>query len=468
MVHYGDDVHGRQLSLGAILSTDASVEEVIAASRARIAAKEQLEKQLEHSTVKKTNRHQKRHQGRQGQKRRQYQVEEIIEVVDYDGDTTNMKKCGMRVSVVYDYQPGKIIKKVTQYLKYIDADNKIHKAPVPPRIIEKGRVSNRLVAMMHVEKYVYHMPYCRLIKKLQRLGAHFAASTVNDWEEICYRKLKRLLKLLKKIIAEHDYAQIDEVPIKYVNDVGKGKCSNAYFYVINVPRKNLVYFEFNPSRAAEVSKELLQDFKGKLQSDGLSSYKSAFKDNDEVTLLTCLAHIRRGFFKAKNNNKALAQHFLNETRVMYDIEAYCDNKNISDEERTRIRQQYIKPILDDMQQWLTNNRSALIADSPIARAFTYAINHWELMYEYVNDGKILPDNNGVERAIRPVTQYRRNSLFAGNEHGAERAALFFSLLETCKLNNIDPMEYLCDVYDRIYDCTAAELEELLPHKWKRK
>ena len=467
MVNYSDDVHGRQLSLGEILSTNASVEEVIAASRARILAKEELEKQLQTGT-KRTNRHQKRHQGRKGQKRRQYQVEEIIEGVDYAGDKTGMKKCGMRVSVVYDYQPGKIIKKETRYLKYIDADQKIYKAPVPPRIIEKGRVSNRMVAMMHVEKYVYHMPYYRLIKKLQRQGAHFAASTVNDWEEICYKKLKRLLKLLKKIIVEHDYAQIDEVPIKFVNDVGKGKCSSAYFYVVNVPRKNLVYFEFNASRAAEVSKELLQGFKGKLQCDGLSSYKSAFKDNEEVTLLTCLAHIRRGFFKAKTNNKILAQHFLNETRVIYDIEAYCDNKKISDEARTKIRQQYIKPILDQLLDWMNKNRSPLIADSPIARAFTYAINHWALMYEYVNDGRILPDNNGVERAIRPVTLYRRNSLFAGNEHGAQRAALFLSLLETCKLNNVDPLEYLCDVYDRIYDCPASGLEELLPHKWKKK
>lgn len=467
MVSYGDDRYGSQLSLGEVLGTNASVEEVIAASRARIAAKEELEKQQEQSAVKKTNRHQKRHQGRQGQKQRQHQVEEIIEVVDYEGDKAGMKKCGMRQSIVYDYQPGKIIKKITQYIKYIDADNKIYKAPVPPRIIEKGRVSNRMVAMMHVEKYAYHMPYHRIIKKLQRQGAHFAASTVNDWEEICYRKLKRLLKLLKKIIMSHNYVQMDEVPLKFVNDVGKGKCSSGYFWVANVPGKNMVYFEFNTSRSAEVVKELLSGFKGKMQSDGLSSYKSAFKDNEEVTLLTCLAHIRRGFFKARKNNKILAQHFLNETRVIYDIEAYCDNKKISDEERAAIRQQYIKPILDELHDWLNNNRSEVIADSPIAKAFTYAINHWSLMYEYISDGQILPDNNAVERAIRPVTLYRRNSLFAGNEHGAQRAALFLSLLETCKLNNIDPFEYLCDVYDRIYDCPASELEALLPHKWSK-
>lgn len=89
------------------------------------------------------------------------------------------------------------------------------------------------------------------------------------------------------------------------------------------------------------------------------------------------------------------------------------------------------------------------------------------MYHYLTDAKILVDNNGAERAIRPVTLYRKNSLFAGNENGARRAALFFSLLETCKLNNIDPFEYLCDVYDRIHDCPAYELADLLPNNWKK-
>ena len=118
------------------------------------------------------------------------------------------------------------------------------------------------------------------------------------------------------------------------------------------------------------------------------------------------------------------------------------------------------------EQLLTDNRNAVTPDSPTGKAFTYACNRWNLMYEYLHDGKLLPDNNGAERTIRPETLYRKNSLFAGNEQGARRAALFFSLLETCKLNNIDPFEYLCDVYDRIYDCPAHELHMLLPNNWK--
>jgi transposase len=457
---YSDDVkHGQQLSLGAAFET-GDVEAVIVASRARTAAEQQ-------QTVQpKSNRHNKRHVVRTG-KRRQYNVEVVVIEKDYEGDKEGLKYIGSKVTEVYDYQPGKFVKTQTRYKKYIDEAGKIFKASVPPRVIEKGRVSNRLVANVHVDKFVYAMPYERQIKKMQRLGMSLAASTVNGWEEICYRKLKRLLKLFKKVINTQDYLQIDEVPINFVNDVGKGKCSSGYFWVVNAPRQKLVLFEFNPSRGSKVPKELLKDFKGKLQCDGLSSYKTAFKENEQVQLLACLAHIRRGFFKARKHNLELAKYFLNETRIIYDIEAYCKYRQLADNEIVETRIQYIKPILDTIKNWLLDNRGIVTPDSPTGKAFTYACNHWHLMYGYLYEGKLLPDNNGAERAIRPVTLYRKNSLFAGNEHGAHRAALFFSLLETCKLNNIDPFEYLCDVYDRIYDCPANELHQLLPHNWKR-
>jgi transposase len=134
-----------------------------------------------------------------------------------------------------------------------------------------------------------------------------------------------------------------------------------------------------------------------------------------------------------------------------------------------VRAKYLAPILDHITGWLQEQKSSesFPPDSPIGKAFTFAGNHWHMLYELLKDGRLLLDNNGVERALRPVTLYRKNSLFAGNEHGADRAALYFSLLETCKLNDIDPYEYLCDIYDRIYDCPAHQLEELLPHKWTK-
>ncbi|MHA4809592.1 IS66 family transposase [Flavitalea flava] len=453
-----------QPSLGNVFDTE-DIEAVIAASRARTTATQELQ---EKQAGQKTNRHIKHHHVHRGKRNRKSdKLEVVTHVVDYEGDKTGLKSFGKKVVTVFDYKPGTIVKTETHYLKYINKEGEIFKEAVLPRIIEKGTVSNRLVAQFHIEKFVYYMPYYRQLQKLKRLGISFAASTVNDWEEICYRKLKRLLKLMKKIIQQQDYLQMDEVYLKYVNDVGKGKCSNGYFWVVRVPDKKMVLFEFHASRGAEVPMEMLKDFKGKLQTDGYAGYKSAFNDNDVVTLITCLVHIRRGFIKAVSNNKVVAEYFLNETRIIYDIESFADRKQLTPEQRKEVRQKHLKPILDQLTSWIAEQKSgdSFPPDSPIAKAITFADNHWHMMYELLKDGRLLLDNNGVERAIRPVTLYRKNSLFAGNEHGAGRAALYFSLLETCKLNNIDPYEYLCDIYDRIHDCPAHQLEALLPHKW---
>lgn len=164
----------------------------------------------------------------------------------------------------------------------------------------------------------------------------------------------------------------------------------------------------------------------------------------------------------------MAEYFLNETRIIYDIEKHCDQHQFTPAQRAVVRQQHLKPILENLKGWLKEHQPNFPPDSPIGKAFTYAANHWHMLFKLCDDGRILPDNNEIERVLRPVTLYRKNSLFAGNEHGAERAALFFTLVENCKLHNIAPFEYLCDVYDRIYDCPASELEELLPHKWVKK
>lgn len=248
---------------------------------------------------------------------------------------------------------------------------------------------------------------------------------MNDWEEICYQKLKRLYKLMRKLIDQQAYLQIDEVPIHYVNNVGKGGCGKGYFWVVNAPGQKIVFFEFNEGRGSEVPKALLKDFKGKLQCDGLSAYKTAFKESTQVTLLTCLVHIRRDFFKALPSNKALAEFFLNETRIIYDIEANMDKRQLPEAQKVELRQAHIRPILNLLKEWLLENQLQSPPDTPISKAIGYALNHWGMLYHYVEDGSLLPDNNGVERAIRPVTLYRKNSLFAGNQHGAERAALTF-------------------------------------------
>lgn len=415
----------------------------------------------------KTSRHKKRHQAHKGRRAIATHLETETIVFDLPGDKTDLKSMGKKVSVYYDFVPGKLIRKEEHHLQYKSKDGKIHCTPVQPRMVERGIVSNRLLAHLHSERFVYYVPYYRQQQRFERLmGVSFAASTIDHWEEVCYRKLKRLLKLLKKMIQTSSYIKADETILRYLHNEGQGKASNGWMWVFHAPELKLVLFEFHPGRGHQIPKEILKDFKGVLQTDALSSYTAAFKENKNVTLMGCLAHIRRGFKNAQKQNKVLADQVLTYFNIIYRIEAYAKRKQFSSDQRLVLRRKYSRHFLEKIRSWLDEQEDKHVPGTPLAKAVTYANNQWSKLKILFDDGKIDVDNNSTERAIRPITLFRKNSLFASNEHGGERAALFYSLVETCKLNGIDPFKYLNDVYDRIYDCTANQLLQLLPPYWK--
>lgn len=420
-------------------------------------------------TVEKTNRHKKNYKP-QVKRIRKFasHIETQVTVIDYPGDKEGFRKMGKKTTTYYDFEPGKIIKRVEERLQYISKDGEKIVAPeVTPRMVERGIVGNTLLAHLHTERFVYYNPYHRQLQRFERtMGLRFAPSTLDGWEEMCYQKLRRLLKLLKKLLQKADYIKADETTLRYVNDVGKGEASKGWLWVFLAPELKLILFEFHPSRRHEVPREILKDFKGTLQVDGLSSYTAAFKDNDQVDLMGCLSHIRRGFKKAEKQNKTLAAEALTYFNILYRIEAYADKKEMNDEQRLALRKKYSGPFMKKLKDWLQTQQPITVPDTPMAKAITYALNQWGRIQILLQNGKIEVDNNSIERAIRPVTLFRKNSLFAGNEHGGERAALFYSLLESCKLNGIDPFEYLQDVYNRLHDCPANELINLLPPYWK--
>lgn len=185
-------------------------------------------------------------------------------------------------------------------------------------------------------------------------------------------------------------------------------------------------------------------------------------------MMSCLVHIRRGFKKAERYDKQLVAEVLTLFNVIYRIEGYADRKQLTPEQRLALRQKYSIPFLNRIKTWLLKQQHAdHLPGSPIYKAVNYALGQWDRLQVFTEHGHVEPDNNGVERAIRPVTIFRKNSMFAGNEHGGQRVALFYSLIESCRLNNIDPFAYLCDVYNRLHDCPANQLINLLPPYWKK-
>jgi hypothetical protein len=177
--------------------------------------------------------------------------------------------------------------------------------------------------------------------------------------------------------------------------------------------------------------------------------------------------VRRKFEKALTNDARRASQVLGWIKQLYDLERTAKENSFQHEQIRLLRQQHAVPVLKQLKEWLDANVEATVKDSPIGEAIRHALKIWDRLLVYTTDGRLLPDTNRVENAIRPVTLGRKNYMFQGNEQGARRAAILYSLLETCKKNDVDPYEWLKDIYTRIPTHPINKINELLPTVWKQ-
>ncbi len=212
---------------------------------------------------------------------------------------------------------------------------------------------------------------------------------------------------------------------------------------------------------------MLQGFKGHLQTDAYASYYAVFKDDPRVTLMCCLVHARRKFEKALKHDAVRATHLLEEIKILYALERRAKEENLDAAHILALRSQQAVPVLERIKAWLDEHISLTVPSTPIYEAISYTLKIWDRLMVYTIDGRLLPDTNLVENALRPVTLGRKNYMFAGNEEGAQRGAMYYSLLETCKKNNIDPYTWLKDSYTHIPTHPINMLREFLPSVWKQ-
>ena len=199
-----------------------------------------------------------------------------------------------------------------------------------------------------------------------------------------------------------------------------------------------------------------------VQVDGYKAY-DIFDDTPQTRLLGCMAHARRKFEQSLKNKKELAEYALEKIKLLYLIERQADGMNYA--QRKELREKESLPILKGLREWMEEKYKEVFPKSAIGQALGYSLNSWERLIRYLEDGRYEIDNNWVENAIRPVAIGRKNYLFAGSHEGARRAAIIYSLLNTCKKNNINPATWLHDVLNRITDYPVNQLENLLPNKW---
>ena len=407
-------------------------------------------------------------------------LEQVILIPD-NLDTNLYKKIGQEVTRIVEHKPGQLYIKEIIREKWGLKDNTsvapkgmsgVLIAPMPLLPIYKGIAGASLLAEILLQKYEYHMPYYRQIKQYNHLGMKgLTESTVDGWFKQTIELLKPLYEVLKVEVMKSDYVQADETTTPVMNK-DTHKAAKEYLWMVRAVIQRLVLFHYDQgSRAGAVIESLANkyNFKGYLQCDGFAGYETAFKTNPDVWLLNCMVHIRRHLEQALDENRPMAEHALTEIQHLYKIEHMCDDAGLSPDERKSKRQELARPIMEAMKLWMETEGVKYSESSQIGKAITYAYTRWDNMMRYLEDGRLLLDNNLAENEIRPITLGRKNYLFCGNHEAAQNMAVVCSLLATCRNHDVNPRDYLNDIISQMPYHTKAsheELLQLLPHKWK--
>jgi len=390
------------------------------------------------------------------------------EIIEPDDVPPGAKKIGEEITEVLEYSPARLFVRRIIRPKYalkedqgdgLSVSKSVVIGELPSLPIPKGNAAASLLAHIQVSKYVDHLPYYRQIQMLKRSGVELSDSTINGWFNATADLLEPLYDCLCNKVLACDYLQADESPIKVLDSHKNRATHTGYHWVYHAPLERMVLFDYQSSRSREGPEQLLEHFNGILQTDGYTAYNS-LKTKGHIILTACMAHARRYFEKALDNDKPRAEHALNLIAQLYAIERKA--KDLTARERYDLRQKQAKPILDELEAWLKENQHRTTPKSPIGKAISYTINLWTRIRRYTDDGGLLIDNNRIENAIRPLALGRKNYLFAGNHAAAQRAAMMYSFFATCKVNQVEPYLWLKNTLERIPEHKANRLTELLP------
>src|SRR6478735_868100 len=391
--------------------------------------------------------------------------EEII--IEPTGDTTGCKKMGEEITEVLEYQPGELYVKQYKRIKYAKPDNAgVLIGELPVRPIEKAMAGEGLLAQIVIDKYVDHLPLHRQMQRFERSGVKLAYSTLTDWVSGTCELIAPLFEALKVEVLQNHYLHVDETPIKVLDKDKKGQTHRGYYWVYQDSLNKTVFFDYQEGRGREGPLGILENFTGYLQTDGYAAY-DVFDKKENVTLIHCMAHARRMFNEALDNDYDRATYVLEEIKKLYTIERISKESNLNFEELKVVRCAKAAPILRALELWMQQQYVQVLPKSAIGKALAYSIKRWNKLSFYITDGRLKIDNNPVENSIRPVALGRKNYLFAGSHEAAKRSGMLYSLLGTCKMHNIEPYTWLKEVLQIIPQHPVNRVKELLPHHYKK-
>jgi len=389
---------------------------------------------------------------------------------------------GQDVSEKLDYVPAKI--RVIRHIRYkyackscegVESQGPTVKiAPPPVQLIPKSIATEGLIAHLIVSKFADGLPLYRQQKIFSRLGIDLSRATMANWVVNAGRQCQPLIELLQEEIRSGPLINIDETPYQVLNEPGRHNTSKSYMWVFKGGQENSpgLLYQYHRTRSGEAALNFLGNYQGYVQSDAFSGYER-LSEKKGIRHMGCWAHARRNFvnvIKAKKKNrsnqiqpKSLADEALEFIGRLYQIEKEAKIKNLEAIQIYQLRQEKAKPVLEAFKIWLTAKQQITPPKGLLGKAVNYTLNHWGKLVVYIEDGRLSPDNNAAENAIRPFVLGRKNWLFAGHPNGAEAGATFYSLVETAKANGLEPYKYLRYIFEKLpLARTEQEYKNLLP------
>ena len=339
---------------------------------------------------------------------------------------------------------------------------KVITAPGPARVIDKGLLGAGFLAHVITERFARHMPYYRMEQKYADEGLSLSRSVLCRSALRCAELLAPVADEVKRELLASPLVQLDDTPVTIqCGSSGGRKTGHAWVYRDTEGRS---VFDVTETRSRDGPLAVLGKYRGYVQGDAYSGHDALFTDGKR-TEIACWAHARRYFVEAQATDPVLAKEALGRIGKLYALERQAQEQPLDVLALTLLRQQQAVPLLAELHAWLLSVKPTVLPKSPLSSAIGYALAQWEALLRYAQDGRVPIDNNGAERALRPLAVGRKNWLFFGHEEAGRKGAVLFSLVTTCRAIGVEPRAYLRDVLERIATC--SDVRQLTPHGWKR-
>ncbi len=396
-------------------------------------------------------------------------VQEVLIPLEVQESPNQWKQIDQTSLKQLDFQPGKFFWRETIRPKFVPKKQKdqpplMH--PAPPRVVERGLLAPGLLTQILIGKYADHLPFNRQENIYrERHDVFIPRHLMMQATGLCEQSLGLIHEAMRREIRTTTYLQIDETPITYLDKTRPGGSGKGYLWTYLRPGEQVVY-DWHPGRSSDCLSQFLgEDYEGKIQCDGYSAYPCFAKEKAGVVLIACWAHARRKFHEAKEQDPKIAAWILNQIQLLYRWETQMSESRAGPRLKESIRQSHSRMVVERLEKAFQKLKNKYLPQSNMGKALTYAINQGEALKKFLENGEVDIDNNGVERIIRPTVIGKKNFLFIGHKDAGQRTAILYSLIQTCRIQGVDPFTYLKDVLERIPYMTNQTIGELTPVNW---